>query len=118
MCINVKYAKPPSYYPTTTRASLLSAFYRAIAPTRVKRATTPEMARGAMSRAGTEPRMAALLDEVDEPAPVPVVESPPSVKVGSSVPASCEPAPLRPGPLPAPFSKYCHHMVSRCAISG
>jgi hypothetical protein len=63
--------------------------------------------KGALSAAGTVPRMAALL-EVDEPllvVPLPLAV-PPSL-VEASLVAHCEPSPLRPGPLPAPSVKNC-----------
>ncbi len=59
---------------------------------------------GALSRAGTVPRMAALL--LVALLPEVVLPDPLSLTVAAS-PEVWEPAPDRPGPLPAPLSKYC-----------
>jgi hypothetical protein len=82
-----------------------------MAPTRVNRATRPETIKGALSRAGTAPRMAALLELVELPLEV-LVPEPPSL-VEAESPAHCEPLPFRPGPLPAPSVKYCTTVSSR-----
>ncbi len=82
------------------------SFYKASAPTRANNTTTPETIIGALSRAGTEPRTAALLDLVAPLPPEVVLPEPLSLTVACS-PAVCEPLPARPGPLPAPLSKYC-----------
>lgn len=84
--------------------------YKATAPTRVKRRARPVTTKGPLFTGPATEKPAALwvaeaLAEELEPEPEP--EPLPEPVVGEAAsPAHWEPAPLRPGPLPAPFSKY------------
>lgn len=87
--------------------------YKATAPTRVKRRARPVTTKGPLFTGPATEKPAALwvaeavAEELEpEPEPEPLSEPLPEPVVGEASPAHWEPAPLRPGPLPAPFSKY------------
>ena len=98
-------------------ATTIRQDYKRAAPANRLNVTTTPQTRGAASNVGTRRPDAALLLELAEADELLVLVAPePYVAVTLPAPAdavdvlppvaSCEPGPLRPGPLPAPFLKY------------